>query len=102
MFNIDKIILESQDSNIIYFENDDEFYEFCVNPSLKVVEGKNGHYTDFDFNYAYEKALKEGKRFVIKDEDSQIYKRGFVSYRTVTKKVENLDPYFSFKKKNKV
>ena len=33
-------------------------------------------------------------RFVIKDEDSQIYKHGCVSYRTISKDIQNLDPWF--------
>ena len=101
MFKIGKNI------NIMYFNSDDDFYEFCVKPGLIPIEytDKSGNkkvYSDFEFTEEYKKALNEGKRFVIKDENSLIYKRGAVSYRTITKVVENLDPYFSFKKKNKI
>ena len=32
--------------------------------------------------------------FIIKDENSQIYKHGAVSYRTITKEISNLEPWY--------
>lgn len=88
-------------SNIIYFNSDDEFYQFCVVPKLVVMEttdenGNVSHYTTFDFSYAYKKALADGNMFVIKDEDSNIFKNGCVSYRTITRPVSNLKKYFKY------
>lgn len=96
------IIVENKldkDDSVIYFENDEEFYQFCVAPVLKSQEYKRkdgtvGYFADFDFTQGYKDAVKAGKRFVIKDEDSQIFKHGSVSYRTITKNVQNLDQYF--------
>jgi hypothetical protein len=85
--------------NIIYFDSDNEFYEYCVVPELVPVQyidsnGNEKYYTDFNFTPQYNNAVNNGMRFVIKDEDSQIYKHGCVSYRTISKDIQNLDPWF--------
>ena len=86
-------------NNTLYFDSDDDFYDWCVVPALKPVkyinkDNKESYYSDFDLTYEYYNALKEGKQFIIKDEDSQIYKHGAVYYRTITKPIKNLMPYF--------
>ena len=85
--------------NIIYFDSDNEFYEYCVVPELVPVqyidsEGNEKYYSDFNFTPQYNNAVNNGIRFVIKNEDSQIYKHGCVSYRTISKDIQNLDPWF--------
>ena len=85
--------------NIIYFDNDNEFYEYCVVPELVPVqyidsEGNEKYYSDFNLSSQYNNAINNGTRFIIKDEDSQIYKHGCVSYRTISKDIQNLDPWF--------
>jgi len=85
--------------NIIYFDSDNEFYDYCVVPELVPVqyidsEGNEKYYSDFNFTSQYNNAVNNGMRFVIKDEDSQIYKHGCVSYRTISKDIQNLDPWF--------
>ena len=85
--------------NIIYFDSDNEFYEYSVVPELVPVqyidsEGNEKYYTDFNFTPQYNAAINNNMRFVIKDEDSQIYKHGCVSYRTISKDISNLDPWF--------
>jgi len=92
-------MLEKINDNIIYFDNDKEFYEFCVIPNLVVNEyiddlGNVKYYTDFDFSSPYLNAIKQGKKFMIMDSDSQIFKHQAVSYRTITKPIENLEQYF--------
>ena len=77
--------------NIIYFDNDEEFYEFAVIPELVTKDGK---YFDFELSSQYKNALKSGKKFCIKDEDSQILKHAAVSYRTITKDIDSLEPWF--------
>ena len=89
---------KAEDNNKLFFKNDDEFYKFCVVPELIIVEpeSENDVYsTTWEFSNDYKKALEDGKIFVIKDEDSLIFKRGAVSYRTITKNVDNLEQYFS-------
>lgn len=86
-------------NNIIYFDSDNEFYDYAVIPELISIAytDKNGierYYTDFNFTTQYNNAVNNGMRFVIKDEDSQIYKHGCVSYRTISKEIPNLDPWF--------
>jgi len=88
-------------NNIIYFDSDDDFYNFCVVPELvpreyTLADGRVVYFSDFDFTKCYKDALSQGKRFIIKDEDSSIFKHGAVSYRTITKNVDNLDQYFDF------
>jgi len=95
-------MLKVKNPDKIFFDSDDEFYEFCVTPKLEVIEerdpstGETTYYTDFKFTQEYLNALSENKKFVIRDENSQITKRGFVSYRTITKPVENLEQYYDY------
>ena len=46
-------------------------------------------------NVLYNKAVNNCIQFVIKDENSNIYKNGCVSYRTITKPISNLKQYFN-------
>lgn len=91
--------IKKTNPQIMYFDNDDDFYNFCVNPKLFARElsvtnnGEKLYSYDFDYTDAYKKALSDNKLFVIKDEDSQIYKHKAVSYRTITKPVKNLEQY---------
>ena len=85
--------------NVMRFKNDEEFFNFCVNPTLVInecgapcIEGT--YYQTFNFTKDYNDAVNNGKQFMICDENSQIYKRGAVSYKTITKKVNNLVPYY--------
>lgn len=92
------------ESNRLYFDNDDDFYAFCVVPTIVLkdytdINGNICQYADFDFSPQYNNAVNQGKTFIIKDEDSSIYKRGAVSFKTITKPVSNLGYYF--KKPNK-
>lgn len=80
----------------IYFDTDDDFYKFCVVPSVIVNEDEMSY--DFDLSPAYYNALADDKYFVIKDMNSNIYKNGCVSYRTITKPVCNLEQYFGDEK----
>lgn len=85
-------------SNIQFFDSDDDFYMFCVVPKLDVHKCINNNgdevfYTDFELSNVYNDAIANGKEFMIKNPDSLIQKRGFVSYRGHTKKVDNLFPY---------
>lgn len=85
--------------NIIYFDNDQEFYDYSVIPELTPIaytdkSGTERYYTDFSFTPQYHNAINNGMTFIIKDEDSQIYKHGGVSYRTIFKEVPNLEPWF--------
>lgn len=91
--------IKKSNPQIMYFDNDDDFYNFCVNPKLFARElsvtnnGEKLYSYDFDYTDAYKNALSDNKLFVIKDEDSQIYKHKAVSYRTITKPVKNLEQY---------
>ena len=88
-----------QISKTKYFDSDDEFYKFAVVPVLiakewpNSIDGKTRYYTDFNFSYKYQNALKKGHRFVIKDPNSQICKHQAVSFRTITKPIKNLDDW---------
>lgn len=98
---LDKLKLypsEQNDDNIIYFDSDEDFYKFCVVPELITIEcdidGVKHYYYDFDFSYLYKDAIKQGKHFIIKDENSSIFKNKTISYRTITKPIQNLYQYF--------
>lgn len=96
---------------IIYFDSDAEFEDWAVAPYaiIKYIKNSNIPYTSGDFSNEYKAAIEEGKRFVIKDEDSVVCKRGCVCKRVPLKtevsplykrdvlvqlSVDNLDPYF--------
>lgn len=84
---------------VIYFDNDQEFYEYVVVPRLVPIQyvdncGNERYYTDFNFSPQYLHNVENGTKFIIKDEDSQIYKHGAVSYRTITKEISNLEPWY--------
>jgi len=84
-------------SDRIYFDNDDDFYAFSVNPTLI-----NKEFIDANGNVRYYcDAVNSGKKFIIKDENSNIYKHQAVSFRTISKPVSNLGYYYEIKRKNK-
>ena len=73
----------------IYFESDDEFTDFCVAPYAAIEQSeKGGYYYHGEFSALYKKAIEEGKRFVIKDENSQVYKRQCVCKRVLVPKID--------------
>ena len=99
--------------DIILFDSDAEFEDWAVAPyaTIKYIENSKIPYTSGDFSNAYKAAIKAGKRFVIKDEDSVVCKRGCVCKRVPMKiesfplykrdvlvqlRVDNLEPYFDF------
>ena len=96
---------------IIYFDSDAEFEDWAVAPyaTIKYKKNRNIPYTSGDLSNEYKAAIEEGKRFVIKDEDSVVCKRGCVCKRVPLKieasptynrdvlvqlSVDNLEPYF--------
>lgn len=76
-----------QSKNAIFFDNDDEFYQFAVNPLLTVTNGDNIPYSDWNFTDGYNSALAANTDFIICDDNSKTYKNQSVSYRTITKPV---------------
>lgn len=86
--------------DIIYFNTDDDFYKYCVNPKLVQVEkinsiGETNAYCDWNFTPGYLEDVKSNKVFIIRDKNSKIIKRNnIVSYRTISKKVQNVKPYY--------
>ena len=95
MLNINKVL----ENNIMHFKNDDEFYNWCIVPEIVLRSeydeyGREYKVADFNLSEEYINAVDEGKRFMIDDENSQIYKHGCVSYRTISKPIQNLEQYF--------
>ena len=86
-------------NGVMYFDTDDDFYRFCVDPQLCVKtydnNGEPSEYLDFNFSPGYSDALANNIAFVIRNMNSQILKHnGVVSYRTISKKVDNLKPWY--------
>lgn len=96
---------------IMFFESDEEFTDFCVAPYAEIKEsGKGNPYVAGDYSDEYKRCIEQGKRFIIKDEDSQVYKNQSVRKRVpiynngvrvttredtpVQLSVKNLDAYF--------
>jgi len=95
----------------IHFKTDDEFIDFCVAPYAVVKESPQGTlYYEGEYSQAYLDAIKEGKHFVIEDENSLVFKRKCVTkrvpvfveglplsrmpQRAVQLDVENMRPYY--------
>jgi len=92
-------MIDPNKNNILFFDTDDDFYNFCVDPCIVPVkdtlpDGTENYYTTFNFTNDYNDAVAQGKTFIIKNENSQIFKRGCVSCGFHTKKVKNLEPYY--------
>ena len=82
--------------NVICFDNDNDFIEFCLKPNLTIYQGSDGRpAARVDFTDDYLNALKNGKEFMIKDENSLVQKRGCVWNRFTTKRVKNVIPYYA-------
>ena len=68
--------------DIMFFESDEEFTDFCVAPYAEIKKSENGNlYVAGDYSDEYKRCIEQGKRFMIKDEDSQVYKRQSVCKR---------------------
>ena len=87
-----KMICENNE-NIIRFANDDEFFDYCVVPVIVAkndMGNKDIWYADFDFTSTYLNDIANGTKFIILDPNSKIAKRKAVSYRTITKPIQNI------------
>lgn len=95
----------TEENNIIFFESDEEFADFCIAPYAVVKRSADGTLSvEGQYSDMYKKYIEEGKTFVIKDEDSRVYKHQCVSKRvpvqstgrsaTVQLPVQNLEEYF--------
>ena len=68
--------------NVIFFESDDEFTDFCVAPYAIVKTSESGNpYWAGEYSEMYKKYLQQGMIFKIKDEDSVVCKRQCVCKR---------------------
>ena len=68
--------------DIIFFESDEEFTDFCVAPYAEIKKSENGDfYVVGDYSDEYKKCIEQGKKFIIKDENSQVFKRKCVTKR---------------------
>lgn len=78
-----------QENNIIYFDNDEEFYDLCVNPDPVIKTGKSViKCFDMDFTDWYKSHVDEATKIVILDSHSEIlHHGGVVTYRTCNKKI---------------
>ena len=96
--------------NIFFFESDDEFTDFCIAPYAVVKRSSDGTlFVEGQYSDMYKKYIEQGKTFIIKDENSQVYKDQCVRKRVPVKiddfplydrlplvqlPVQNLEPYF--------
>lgn len=79
-----------KENNIIYFDNDEEFYDLCVSPEFVFkTSSKTGVICfDMDFTDWYKSHIDEAAKMVILDDDSTIFRKGdVVSYCTYSKKI---------------
>lgn len=92
-------------NNTIYFDSDDEFTDFCVAPYAAVKISKSGPYYEGEYSQAYKDCIQQGVEFVIKNEDSVVFKRKCVCKRVLAREsrrktvlvqlhIENLKEYW--------
>lgn len=89
-----------QANNIIYFDNDEEFYDFCVKTYSinRRVRDHRVRKAGWDFSDWYQSNVDENTKIVILDDNSTILHRGgMVACHTVTRqinayRVNPLDP----------
>ncbi len=87
--------LKKNNPVIRYFENDDEFYAYCVDPRIIPMKSEKGfYYTTFNFTPQYLSDINDGVKFIIKDVNSKIFKHKAVSVGIMNKRVQNLEQYF--------
>ena len=78
-----------------YFENDDEFYNYCVDPRIIPMKSEEGYcYTTFNFTPQYTIDVNNGVKFIIKDANSKIFTHQAVCVGIMNKRVQNLEQYF--------
>ena len=97
--------------NIRYFASDQEFEDFCVAPYAKIKQTDSGVMrVSGNYSEEYLDCIENGVKFIIRDEDSVVYKHQCVCKSVpvmhngkflgrdamVQLKVENLEPYFEF------
>ena len=78
-----------KENDIIYFDNDEEFYDFCVNPEPIIKTSSRGlKYFDMDFTEWYKSHVDEDTKIVILDRHSDIlHHGGVVTSHTCSKKI---------------
>ena len=92
-----------------YFASDEDFEDFCIAPYAVIKETESGvlYYTG-EYSEEYLECIENDTKFVIRDEDSVVYKRQCACKRVpvlhegrplgrdtlVQLSVENLEPYF--------
>lgn len=90
-------IAPPQEPEILYFNTDDEFQNFCILPyaTLGLSEITGEPCQKINFTKEYMDAVAAGKRFKIRNEDSVIYKRGMITGPNgIGIIVKNLDHWF--------
>lgn len=66
----------------IYFEDDNEFTDFCIKPYGEIIRMDGGGLAYVGiYTPQYTKCLEEGKSFIIKDRNSQVADRCCVCKR---------------------
>ena len=67
-----------KENNIIYFDNDEEFYDFCVETYSinRRVRDHRVRKAGWDFSDWYQSNVNEDTKIVILDSDSTILRRG--------------------------
>ena len=88
-------MIELKDKNLIIFDNDEEFFNFSVSPNFEVnySDTSDRYFYTINFTDDYNNAISNDIYFIINDENSQIEKHNCVTYKTISKKIQNLEPY---------
>jgi len=79
---------------VIIFENDADFEAYAIDPTYRIKTSDKGtQYYNWSFTDAYTTETANGSKFLIKERNSKIVKRGCVTHGTISKKVNNVFRY---------
>ena len=78
---------------IIVFENDEEFEEFAILPSIHIVTDGDHEYFDWNFTPEYNKEVLNNTIFYMKDRKSKILRRNACTFNVISKPVKNIKSY---------
>lgn len=92
------------ENDLLYFDNDKEFIDFCMNGSPTVYHDDtiNADYYDYDFTDLYNNAITNNKYFVITDPLSLVTKNKLAFRGLISKPVQNVCQPVWNKKTNEI
>ena len=74
-------------ANTIYFDNDNEYMQYCVDTDMKIKKDKDMSFYDWEFSSMYKNDLAKDTFHVIKDPKSRIFATQTIDFGGICKPV---------------